>query len=526
MHQIAASSVSPRSAARTGQTTGLGNRLSLALWGTLGLFLIGYGLVAFESGTKISTHLNTTEDQLAKIDYLMEQARNDVSTIGSPESESMSPLWVRTIERLHSSQYANSDDGVMTTERHYISMSEGQRNRLSLHMMLGMVLMTFGFFQFWPAFRRRFRMAHRLMGGIYVLAGFTSMTMSGWHLLTNDVSEIFNEYVFYMGLWLMLVIAVTGLSAAGYAIYRKQIAAHLGFQALAFGSFLTAPIQRAWWVGMAPFAGDASFNEMNIIVNVSLFAQSFLVAYVLFCINRSSSPIRKTWQDHSGIVETSMGTRLACQVLVVLALFVTFGFLIQWPGLAAGETIARMVPAQAAQWHDAVMVDSPLRYGLFAAIAVQLLLGMRLFLASEPQRREQFLAPVVITAAALASAGILMSWGYQLGMPRHEISVAGVFYTFAGGLQFLLCVWFASQALRQQPGKMREALCLVLGMAMAPAIMVGFLWLLASGDVVPTVYRESGHGYQMAAAFALFLPILVGHLYAMFSAETKRHAVN
>ena len=297
------------------------NPLALMLWAALALLLIGYGLIAFEAGTKISPQMNTTEDQLGKIDYLLEQARNDVSTIGSPESEAMSPVWVRAIERLHSSQYANSDDSVMPTERHYISMSDGQRNRLSLHMMLGLVLMTFGFFQFLPAFRRRFRMAHRVMGVLYVIAGFTSMAMSGSHLFSNRVSDIFNEYVFYMGLWVMLVIAVTGLSAAGYAIWRKNIAAHLGWQALAFGSFLTAPIQRIYWVGMAPFAGDATFNEMNILLNVSLFAQAFLAAYLLFCSNRGGSPVRGCMRDHAGIVEAGKPARVsACAVAAFAAI--------------------------------------------------------------------------------------------------------------------------------------------------------------------------------------------------------------
>lgn len=525
MSDIAAKPSGEQPLAKGDSRNRLASKLSLLLWGAVGLFLIGYGMIAFESGTVISPRLNTTEDQVAKIDYLMEQARNDVSTIGSPESEAI-PLWMRVIEQLNSSQYINSDDSVMTTERHYVSMSEGQRSRLGLHMMLGLVLMTFGFFQFLPAFRRNYRKAHRAMGAVYMVAGFTSMTMSASHLLSNNIADIYNEYVFFVGLWLVLVIAVVGLSAAAYSIFKKNIAAHLGWQALAFGSFLTAPIQRAYWVGMAPFAGDASFNEMNMVANVSLFAQSFLAAYLLFYINRTSSPVRANMKNHSGIVEASKWIQRIGYALVVLVLATMFSTYIVTPGFAASTSAAYMVPASAAQWHDAVVSHSLLRYGLFAAMAMQLFLGMRLFLTNEQNVRSQTLARMAVTTAGVISGGIMLTWGYQLGMPRHEVSLAGAFYAFVGGMQILFNLLFAWQAQRLELGKMREALCLVLVSAMAPAIMVFMLWLNGATNLVPDIYREAGHGYQMAAAFALFLPVFIGHLYAMFSAETRRYAVN
>ncbi|MEQ9546911.1 MAG: DUF2306 domain-containing protein [Marinobacter sp.] len=503
-----------------------GTKLSLVMWAVLGTFLIGYGFVAVDSATTVSPRLNESENQLGQIDYLIEQARNGVSTVGSLESENMSPIWVRTIEKIHSSEYVNGEDAIITTNRHYISMSDGQRERLSLHMILGLALMGFGFFQFWPAFRRRYRKAHRLMGGGYILAGFTSMAMSGSHLLTNEISDIYGEYVFYTGLWVMLVIAVFGMSAAIYAIYRRNIAAHLGWQALAFGTFLTAPLQRTYWIGMSPFAGDATFNEMNMLVNVSLFAQAFLVAYALFYINRTSSPVRGAMRAHSGIVEAGSTAKMIGYAITAIAAVFLLNLYMFSPGYATSDFAAYMVPASAAAWHDEVITASALRYVLVLAVMIQLVVGMRLFLASEQGVRSQTMAPMVIVAGGVISGGILISWGYQLGMPRHEISLAGVFYFYAGILQWLLGGFFAAQVWRQQLGKMREALCLVLGMAMAPAIMSLGLWGMAMADTVPPIYREAGHGYLAAASFGLFLPITVGHLYAMFSAETKRYAVN
>lgn len=502
------------------------SKRSLALWAALAIFLIGFGFVSVESATSLSPTLNTSENQLEQIDFLMEQARNGVSTAGSTESENMLPIWQRAIETLHSSQYANSEDSTIVTSRHYIGMPDGQRERLSVHMVLGLVLMGLGVFQFWPAFRRRFRMAHRFMGGGYILAGFTSMAMSGSHLLTSEISDIYGEYVFYVGLWVMLVIAIIGMSAAGYAIYRRNIAAHLGWQALAFGTFLTAPIQRTYWVGMSPFAGDASFNEMNMVVNVSLFVQAFLAAYALFYINRSSSPLRDALRDHSGIMQSGTVTKFWGYTVTTIAAILLCDIYLFSPGFASTGSTAYMVPASAASWHDSVVNASSLRYVMVFAVMAQLLVGMRLFLANEQGIRKQAWAPKVIVVASLISGGILISWAYQLGIPRHEISQAGVFYFYTGVLQCLLSAFFAAQAWRQQLGKMREALCLVLGMAAAPAIMISALWVMALADTVPAVYRETGHGYLAAASLGLFLPIIVGHLYAMFSAETKRYAVN
>ena len=272
------------------------NRMAGALrrwiWPLIGLVLIGYGLLAFNAGTTLSPATGRTDNGAEVARYVLDQTRQGVDMIGTEEVSQVVPDWANLMARLSSSDYAYGDDGLQDTQIYYFSMPESRRTVLSTHMMLGMVLMTAGFLQFWPAFRRRFRKTHRLLGAVYVLAAFASMTLSGIHLVNSGIANTFNTFVFHVGLWVMLVGVVVSVSMAGIALLRKDIARHLGWQALGFGFLLTAPLQRIDWLALSTVAGDASFNEMNILVNTILFVQATLAGYWLFRVNRGSSPLR------------------------------------------------------------------------------------------------------------------------------------------------------------------------------------------------------------------------------------------
>lgn len=499
----------------------LNPRLSALLWGLLGVFLVGYGLVAFNAGTKIAPVLSTSANADETVGYIMAQADQGVPMANTPEAEVL-PFWINLIARLESSEYVHGSDSIMQTEQHFYAMGETKRTVLSTHMMLGLVIMTTGFFQFWPAFRRKYRKTHRVLGVTYIAAAVVSMSMSGYYLLNNPVANTYSEFVFYVGLWYLLVLSLVSISIAGFAIFKRNIPVHLGWQALAFGCFLSAPIQRALWVGLAPASDGATFNEVNMLVNVCLFAFCWLAAYLLFYVNRNSSPYSGAQTE--AVAMHPMLRRAVGGVLFGLWVIAVLFFLVA-PGLGGSEFIQQVVPASAVQWHDGIM-GSALVWVLVAAMTVLLVSGARLLLASSGSKELSTGTVNLLLVSAVAVAALYLTWGSQLGWSSHEHSVAGVMYGVTG-LMMLCFLALVVHGLRSgQVEKTREWLWFLVLLAATPAMMYLMLFLLAATDFVPERYVAMGHGYQIAAALAAATPIMVGHLIAVHSRFTKQYAVN
>ncbi|MBZ0334000.1 DUF2306 domain-containing protein [Marinobacter sp. AL4B] len=500
------------------------SRFSPFLWGLTGLFLITYGLFAFNAGSKVSPILNPVTGADDTVAYIVEQANNGTQMAGTAEAEVL-PAWINLIARIESSEYIHGSDSIMNTEQHFYAMEETKKHVLSTHMMLGLVLMATGFFQFWPAFRRKHRKTHRVLGVVYIIAGFSSMAMSTYYLLNTEVSKIYSQFVFYAGLWIMLSTVVIGLSLACYAIIKRNIAVHLGWQAFAFGSFLTAPIQRLYWIGMAPLSDGASFNEMNIVMNVTLFAQAFLGGYILFYLNRESSPLRNSTNTLSGSSYADELKAYGSYAVFFVVWLLAAVFYIVAPGFAANDFMQQQAPASAALWHDAIL-NSSLPALLLIVLAALLATAARLLTATPEKLQKMWLEPKVLLAAGAVTGIIFLRWGWQLGMPSHTHSLAGVFYTAAG----IFLIWFLAMVARaihsQRFGKMKEWLWFASLFAASPGVLYGLLYVVNAINLVPEPYRQQGHGYQLAAGAALLVPVFFGHIFAIYSAETKRYAVN
>ncbi len=498
-------------------------RFAPFLWLLTGVFLISYGFFAFNAGTKVSPTLNPVTDGDEQIAFIIEQANNGVAMADSPEAEHL-PAWINLIAEIESSEYVHGSDSIMDTEQHFFAMDDTKRHVLSTHMMLGLVIMAAGFFQFWPAFRRKHRKAHRVLGVVYLLAGFSSMAMSGYYLLNTEIAKIYSQFVFYAGLWIMLATVVVGLSLASYAIVKRNIAVHLGWQAFAFGSFLTAPIQRLYWVGMAPLSDGASFNEMNMVMNVTLFAQAFLGGYLAFYLNRESSPVLKNAAPTGSDYSSSLVQRVSYVSFAAIWLLALW-FYVLAPGFAGSDFMLQQAPASAAEWHDGIFTNAlPLLF--VGLLAVFMFLAARLLTATPAALAQMTLAPKWLLATGLALAAVFFNWAWQLGMPSHSHSLAGVFYAGAAVLLLVFVLLSTRAAARQRFGKMKEWLWFAAPLAASPGIMVALLYVINAINLVPEPYRQQGHGYQLAAGAALFVAVFIGHVLAIYSAETKRYAVN
>ena len=503
------------------------NRMAGALrrwiWPLIGVVLIGYGLLAFNAGTTLSPATGRTDNGAEVARYVLDQTRQGVDMIGTEEVSQVVPAWANLMARLSSSDYAYGDDGLQDTQIYYFSMPESRRTVLSTHMMLGMVLMTAGFLQFWPAFRRRFRKTHRLLGAVYVLAAFASMTLSGIHLVNSGIANTFNTFVFHVGLWVMLVGVVVSVSMAGIALLRKDIARHLGWQALGFGFLMTAPLQRIDWLALSTVAGDASFNEMNILVNTILFVQATLAGYWLFRVNRGSSPLRASatlaLKPISLLMQRSGYVLLAALALVWLLPAMTLASLADLP------VVERMVPVAPLSWLTDVIDGGTLMLFAVAVTALMLtawtqLANLRNGIESKPMTTQ------VLRISAVIAAALSLYWGYQLGMPSHAHSVAGGGFALLGLLLTFFLLQLGKAQRQGERGKAVEWLQFLLLSATTPALLLINLWLLDLTAAVPSLYLGKGAGYELATISAVFTPVLIGFLLSVYSAETNRYRIN
>lgn len=427
------------------------------------------------------------------------------------------------VARLGSSQYAHGPDGVLEVEAYYLSMPKSEQSVLGLHMMTGVLLMGFGVFQFWPAFRKRFRKLHRLGGAIYLLAATVSLSMSSYYLYVTDVKDIFNEWIFATGLWMMVVIATSSLLAAGVAILKKHVGLHLGWQAVAFGTFLTAPIQRIYWIGMAPFSGEATFNEMNILVNVSLFAHAFLGSYLIFLMNRSASMVRVSSKPaHFSEAFESLLDKIWGGTLILL-MAVTVAFFMGGVGVEQVATNWSLMKPEIGAWHDQVFAGWAAWLWVFSTL-IFVVCGV-IFTRDVDRSNDKSLWLLFLIAGASICL-LAANWAVDLGKPSHEVSVAGVMYGYQAFflLGFLLAIfWMKAQGNLEM---VKELLYFALLLALAPAMMWLSLLVIGAVGLAPSEYDVAGHGYQAASATALMAPMLVGMVRAMYSAYSRQFAIN
>lgn len=486
-------------------------------WVLMGLFLVTYGLVAFNSGAKVSPSLNGTGDPAGVTSSIIAQASQGVDLRGTREVQQVLPVWTRVMASLSSSRYAFGLDGIMETELYYYTMSAIRRTVLSTHMMLGLVLMSCGFLQFWPWFRRRYPKVHRRVGFVYIGAAYASMFMSGTHLLATGIANTFDHFVFHVGLWMLLVGVVVSVTMATIAIARGDVVRHAGWQALGFGFLLTAPLQRLDWLVLSMVAGNRSFNEMNILVNVLLFVQAALCGYALFALNRPSIA-RQTGGTLWGPARSR-----ASQLMFV-------GLTAVWvlPALVAGTPAAftsaqRLMPPEALTWLAQHVSGLSLR--VFAGV-VPALAGSAWLLSRaihEGRRVSPRLAG--LTASSATVAGVLsLTWAYQLGLPSHDRSLAGGGFAAFAAVLLLFAGLFLRAYRCGAIEKTQEWLQFLLLFSSAPGLFVVGLWLMDASSAVPMPYRADGDGYELAVAFALVSPVTTGHLLSMSSGE-KRGAV-
>ncbi|MDY7024975.1 MAG: DUF2306 domain-containing protein [Pseudomonadota bacterium] len=503
---------------RTGQLLTLRNIIWL---GIISLLTV-YGILAFNSGLTLSPTTNSNPSA----EYEVSQITQDTKSIGQADSQSVErvlPEWIEWVASAKDESYAYSEDSLLQTQAHFFSMSDTKRQVLSFHMILGLILMTAGILQFWPRFRRRHRKWHRASGSIYIVAAFFSMSSSAYHLATSQIDDVYSQYVFYMGLWFLILLSLSSIVLAMFEIKRKHIALHLGWQALAFGCFLTAPIQRFLWISLAPLAGERSFNEMNIVVNISLIALALFCGYLLFIYNRAVSPIKRS----AITADPALALHPATLPITFGATVISWAFMLVYYGISAGfhqsSAAQHLVPSLAQTQHDHI-VTPVFGAGLLLLTSLALIFY---FWSLSQLRQARFSKRTFagLTISTLMTIGCLLYLGSNLGWPTHEAPVGGVFYVLTASFLLFFLFRYLLQWRNKAYGKLQETLVFLGLFTVAPGLMQLLLSTISVSNLIPATYAAQGHGYQIAAAAALVIPMLIGHLSSMFSGETQRHSV-
>ncbi len=430
------------------------------------------------------------------------------------------PLWNNLTAMVTGTYFGFGSNGNTDPVRYYDSMKPVEKSALSLHMVLGGAVLILGIFQFTPAFRKKYRKAHRTIGGVYIMALFAMCFAAIYHMVHTGVENTYQGFAFYVQLWFLAMSTIICQVLAIYFIKKRNFALHLGFQIYTFAAFLNAPIQRYDWAVLGSIYPHLTQGEVNNLVNILTFWQCLLIGYALFAWNRSTAPVRskpvEVAPQPKGL-KIFLATAGALAVLTVLASYVGSAGLSEWT-VAQAVAPASTLAAEAALYAGKSVQTAV--FGLFVAAAIAS--GLWLMIRDENTR---VMRNIFYVSAILAGVQQI-AWGLQLGEPSMAVTSGGGFYIVSG----LSLAGFALLALyfqvRGRAHLWHEVMVFAVNFAFAPALIVWGHGLWYVLDVIPQFYLDRGHGYVLAAGAAILTPTFNGFIGMMTSRETQARAIS
>lgn len=474
-----------------------------------------YSLLVWDAGYRQSpVHTNPMEvQQLDRVEAK--------SNLGVPyrdvaaDAMAAYPLWNNLTAMVTGTRFGFGANGNTDPLRFYASMTAHQKSVLSLHMVLGGIVLLLGLFQFTPSFRKTHRKAHRAIGSVYILSCFALVFASIFHMLHAGVENTYQGFAFHIQLWFLAISTLIAQLLAIYFIKRRNFALHLGFQVYTFAAFLNAPIQRLDWAVFGALYPHLTQGEVNNLVNILTFWQCLLIGYALFAWNRAASPARP---DLAPTRSQPRALKMICAlgafaaVLTALALYVGTSGLGDWPAAQA------IVPATTLAAEAMVHSGQPLQTAAFGVlIAAAILSGVWLMIRDEAARGVRRLFYISAIAAGLQQ----IIWGYQLGEPSMAVTSGGGFYFVSGTslAGFAMLALFFQR--RGNNHLWHETMMFAVNFAFAPALLLWGVALWHWLDVIPAFYVARGHGYILAAGAAILIPTFTGFVLMMTSRETR-----
>lgn len=216
---------------------------------------------------------------------------------------------------------------------------------MSSHTALGGAALTLAVLQFIPALRRRYRLAHRLAGGLVMLGVGASMVGALSYLARTPLADIYASPGFGLALWALALACLAYLSLAVLALRRRDYRSHMGFMALMMGTLLTAPVLRIEWA-LFGITGAYDMDEVNQGVVASLAVLcNLIMALWMHHVGAGDLPARRRASVPTAPLLKFFGYG-ASAVIVHEGLLAPNGIDLIAAWRAAGESL----PAVAAVW--------------------------------------------------------------------------------------------------------------------------------------------------------------------------------
>jgi len=493
---------------------------SLVLWSAFCIALAFYSFLVWDAGYRLLPQ-NYDPSHAQLVDEI--EAKGN---LGVPYSEVAEdalkayPLWNNLTAMVTGTYFGFGSNGNSDPVRYYNSMKPVEKSALSLHMVLGGLLLILGMFQFSPKFRKTHRKAHRVVGGVYILSLFAMTFAAIYHMAHTGIDNTYQGFAFHIQLWFLSISTIISQVLAIYFIKKRNFALHLGFQIYTFAAFLNAPVQRYDWSIMGQFYPHLTQGEVNNLVNILTFWQCLLIGYAIFAWNRSSAPVRPRPVE---IAPQPKGLKVFLSLAAAAAVLTSLAMYVVSPGLGSWEVARAVSPASTLEADALLYAGKTVQTAVFGlAISAAILSGIWLMTRDETSR----IARNIFYASALLAGVQQMIWGYQLGEPSMAVTSGGGFYIVSG----LSLTGFTLMALvfqmRGSDHLWHEIMVFAVNFAFAPALALWGhgLWYLL--DVIPQFYLERGHGYVLSVGAAILTPTFNGFIGMMTSRETQSRAIS
>lgn len=491
------------------------------VWALFSMALAFYSFLVWEASYKMLPYVH--DEQAVHDTVTRIEAEGDLSVPYAQvakEAADAYPLWNNLTAMVTGTYFGYGSNGNSTQVLYYNSMKPIEKSALSYHMVLGGICLILGILQFTPSFRKTYRKAHRMVGGVYILGVFSMTFAAIYHMIHTGIEHTYQGFAFHIQLWALAISTIICQILAIHHIKKRNIALHLGFQLYTFVAFLNAPIQRYDWAFLGNIYPHLTQGEVNNMVNMLTFWQCLMIGCMIFAWNRASSPMRSKPLE---IAPQPVALKVFLSLAGVVAIWTVLSTYLGTAGLGSWTAVQAIVPASTLAADAMLYANHPLLTTIFAVLMVTAIAsGLWLMLRNETSR----LARNFFYVSAIWCGIQQVVWGFQLGEPSMAVTAGGGFYMVSGVSLLAFAALALYQQVRGYENKWHESMIFAVNFAFAPALVIWGHALWYTLDVIPEYYINRGHGYVLAVGIAVLMPSFNGFIEMMTSRETKSRAIS
>jgi hypothetical protein len=493
------------------------------------LFLLGFTFISVNTGINLIKNNDIAHAYEALVNIAASDQDSDNAhisrQISQAETEIVNGLYFKAIRQLSSVEYAYGEGSYIEPYIVNNNKTAVEKKNFGFHMICGAICLMMGFFQFWPYFRRKFRKTHRVFGSIFIVSGVALCISVLFYLAWSGPETTYEALTGQVGLYTLSGVTLMSIGISIFYLFKRQYNKHMGWMSIALGSFLTAPFQRYNWLVLAAADTGQTHAVINGLVDGILYTQAYLMAYLIFFMNRHYSPIKKNHMPLSRMPDMKKNGVIVLSVLGAVSVFYHYVFT---QGMADSSGVLSIINEIAFIKETEVIFNQGFMMPFMFAALSSLMMGLGAFLViTQPSltRGRNYKYYLYVLAGA-GLAGIEISWGLNIGYPTMLNSPGGGHYVLWGVLHlgFSAAVLYAS--LTNKESLLKEWITMLWILSF---LSVAIFWMAGSislFDVVPPHYVESRHMSVLLAGGVSELVFLLAMLSAIYGNATAERAIH